>query len=63
MRFFGRLMETTAAASKSSKSKSICTAFWSLRFGDRIALLNEARPYSTETSGVGPRDQQSGQSA
>ena len=28
------ITETTAAASKSSKSKSICAAFWSLRFGE-----------------------------
>ena len=36
VRFFDRLMmtETTAAASKSSKSKSIGAAFCSLRFGE-----------------------------
>jgi hypothetical protein len=36
VRFFGRLMmtETTAEASKSSKSKSICTALCSVRFGE-----------------------------
>ena len=50
--------ETTAAASKSSKSKSICAVFCSLRFGEAdrasefflVILPRRARSFATESS-------------